>query len=133
MEGIRSFTNKDGIFRTTDLETSEGTREYDVDNGFPSDFLATHSLYLGTVLLYPMLRKERDEASSNGNPAFYYIMNRKIGFNVPCSSATGDITFNYFGKGDDVSADGSDVLAELSIMDDDTHWDAIIKYCSKCM
>lgn len=128
-EGIRALTRATGgIQRSTTITTIAGTREYDTDNSFPTDFIAVESVWYGTIELLPIDRRGRIQSSSQGTPGYYYIWARSIGFDI-IPNDTLSITLNYFGTSDDVSSDSDIVLEELSILDDDPLWSAITDYC----
>lgn len=127
---IRDLLRKTGgIFRSTTLTTVSGTREYGIaaTTPFPSDFLSVVSLYRSTIKLDFIYHRERNESTSLGTPNSYYILprGRGVGFDVIPNDAY-SIIFNYYGLGDNVSADDDVVLGDLCIMDDDSVWDAIV-------
>jgi hypothetical protein len=128
---IRKFTESvGGIFRTKTLTTVANQREYTIYDAFPEDFIKSVRMIrtLDGSRIYPMSKWDRnDSATSTGTPGYYYIppRSRLIGFDlIPNDAIT--ISWDYFGKGDDVSEDDDMVLEDLPIMDDDPLWDGIV-------
>lgn len=130
----RLTTGIGGVLRSKTLMTVSGKREYGIAEsatigvGFPEDFISSvRMIDANGNRIDPILMGDRlESATSGGTPSGYYIWQRgrRIGFDVIPSAAL-DLTWEYFGKGDDVTEDADEVLAEISAMDDDPFWDGI--------
>ncbi len=114
-----------GMPRDTEITTVSGTREYDTDSGFPSDFMADEGVHDDTNNNWLKRVTFKDQLyNSTGTPDEYYIRGRVIGFEREPDVII-VMTLYYKGFGDDVTGDADTILSEFSIADDDPLWKAI--------